>query len=287
MPSELALNDEQVDAFHRAGYVIARGMFDDREAQLLLETARRDAGIAGNAMDLPDGGGGISKITVWNHPGDDIYGMVARSERVVESMTRLLEDEVYHYHSKLMIKEPQVGGAWLWHQDYGYWYQNGCLYPLLTSCFIALDHASRRNGALEVLEGSHALGRLEHAVVGGQLQADPEHVNEAMQRHRRVYVEMAPGDGAFFHCNLLHCSGPNRSPDPRWTLICCYNARRNDPYKPSQHPAYTPLTSVADAMVRAYGLRTSTADQVFMQVDDDLSKERRALRRAVHDARGS
>ena len=37
---------------------------------------------------------------------------------------------MYHYHSKLMLKEPEVGGAWVWHQDYGYWYQNGCLYPL-------------------------------------------------------------------------------------------------------------------------------------------------------------
>ncbi|MGI9334783.1 MAG: phytanoyl-CoA dioxygenase family protein, partial [Gammaproteobacteria bacterium] len=133
----------------------------------------------------------------------------------------------------------------------------------------------------------HALGRLEHAPVGGQLRADLEHVEEAMQRHRRVHVEMAPGDAAFFHCNLLHCSNANRSLNPRWTLICCYNARRNDPYKPSQHPAYTPLASVPDSMVRAYGLRTSTADQVFMQVDDDLSEERSALRRAVHDVRGS
>jgi hypothetical protein len=28
-----------------------------------------------------------------------------------------------------MQKEPRVGGAWEWHQDYGYWYKNGFLYP--------------------------------------------------------------------------------------------------------------------------------------------------------------
>ena len=27
---------------------------------------------------------------------------------------------VCHYHFKLMKKEPKVGGAWEWHQDYGY-----------------------------------------------------------------------------------------------------------------------------------------------------------------------
>ena len=30
-------------------------------------------------------------------------------------------DEIYHYSSKLMMKQPNVGGAFQWHQDYGYW----------------------------------------------------------------------------------------------------------------------------------------------------------------------
>ena len=48
-------------------------------------------------------------------------------------------DEPYHYHSKMSIKEPRVGGAWNWHQDYGYWYLNGCLFPDMASAFIAVD----------------------------------------------------------------------------------------------------------------------------------------------------
>jgi hypothetical protein len=30
----------------------------------------------------------------------------------------------------MILKEPYVGGAWEWHQDYGYWYHTGCLFPL-------------------------------------------------------------------------------------------------------------------------------------------------------------
>ena len=69
--------------------------------------------------------------------------------------SRLLGGEVYHYHPKLIAKEPHVGGAWEWHQDYGYWYNNGCLFPLMASCLIALDPATRENGCLQVLKGSH------------------------------------------------------------------------------------------------------------------------------------
>ena len=42
---------------------------------------------------------------------------------------QVLDDEVYHYHSKMIMKDALVGGAWAWHQDYGYWYQNGVLFP--------------------------------------------------------------------------------------------------------------------------------------------------------------
>ena len=30
----------------------------------------------------------------------------------------------------MILKDAQVGGAWAWHQDYGYWYQNGVLHPV-------------------------------------------------------------------------------------------------------------------------------------------------------------
>ncbi len=36
-------------------------------------------------------------------------------------------------------------------------------------------------------------------------------------------------------------------------MICCYNAARNDPYKESHHPRYTPLSKVDDGMILRVG----------------------------------
>ncbi len=151
-----------------------------------------------------------------------------------------------------MLKEPHVGGAWEWHQDYGYWYHNGCLFPDLASCLIAVDRATRENGCLQVLKGSHLMGRIDHGKTGDQTGADLERVEEAVERHELVYVECEPGDALFFHCNLLHRSDQNRSPNSRWSLICCYNARTNDPYKESRHPRYTPLEKADDGAIREW-----------------------------------
>jgi ectoine hydroxylase-related dioxygenase (phytanoyl-CoA dioxygenase family) len=168
-------------------------------------------------------------------------------------MERLLGGEVYHYHHKMILKEPFSGGAWEWHQDYGYWYENGCLFPDLASCMIAVDRANRANGCLQVLIGSHRLGRISHVLIGDQTGADPERVSAALERLETVYCELEPGDGIFFHCNVLHRSDRNDSESPRWAFICCYNAARNDPYKDSRHPRYSYLEKWPDHRIKEVG----------------------------------
>jgi ectoine hydroxylase len=269
-----AISDEQVRAYHEDGYVLARGMFDREEIALLGRAAREDRALDQHAYGRDDGEGGRTRLSLWNHPGDAIYGMVARCERVVNSAEKLLGGEVYHYHSKMIMKDARVGGAWAWHQDYGYWYQNGVLFPLLTSASIAVDAATRENGCLQVIRGSHHLGRVDHILTGDQAGADMERVEEALKRLDLVYIEMEPGDTLFFHCNLLHRSDQNRSATPRWSMICCYNAARNDPYKESHHPRYTPLVKVPDSAVREAGARRfadSASEVGFLDPVEDRS----------------
>jgi ectoine hydroxylase len=234
------------------GYLFVPKLFDADEMRILLGYAKRDRALIAGATGRKDATGQVTKLTLWNHAGDDLYGMFSRSPRIVNRMEQLLGGEVYHYHTKMMLKEPLVGGAWEWHQDYGYWYHNGCLFPYLASCLIAVDRATRKNGCLQVLKGSHLMGRIEHGKTGDQTGADMEMVAAALERLDLVYVEAEPGDALFFHCNLLHRSDQNRSPDARWSLICCYNAARNNPYKESRHPRYSPLAKVSDAAIKQW-----------------------------------
>jgi len=244
------LTSAQVAGYREDGYLLLPGLFDEEEMRILREVSRRDPALREHAVERDDGEGGKSRITLWNDAGDDLFGLVARCQRMVDTALRLVGEEVYHWHSKMMQKEPFSGGAWIWHQDYGYWYMDTCLYPLLTSCYIAIDPATRENGCLQVLRGSHHMGRIDHVRVGGQVGADPDRVKLAEQRMELVYCEMSPGDALFFHCNLLHRSDANRSPNPRWGLICCYNARRNSPLVQRGHPQYTPLRTVPDSALR-------------------------------------
>jgi ectoine hydroxylase-related dioxygenase (phytanoyl-CoA dioxygenase family) len=179
------------------------------------------------------------------------------------------------------MKDARIGGAWAWHQDYGYWYQNGVLLPLLTSVSIAVDPATRENGCLQVVPGSHLCGRIDHVLTGEQAGADRERVEQVLQRMPLVYCEMEPGDALFFHCNLLHRSDQNTSDRPRWSMICCYNAARNDPYKESHHPRYTPLQVVPDGAIKEVGVRRfadDRSDVAWLEDSADHSARRLARR---------
>lgn len=246
MNSPRRFTPQQVSDFHRDGFVIVPQLLAPEELRLLRDIARRDHQFQQEVASRGDGEGGAIRLKVENEVTSDIYGAVVRLKRIVEPIEQVLEDEVYHYHHKMILKEAYTGGAWAWHQDYGYWYNNGCLSPDLASCMIAIDPATRENGCLQVVRGSHRLGRMNHGPVGDQTGADPERVQAALERLELVYCEMEAGSAVFFHSNLLHRSDQNKSPNPRWAFICCYNTRGNDPYKESRHPRYTPLTKLDD-----------------------------------------
>ncbi|MGI9430304.1 MAG: phytanoyl-CoA dioxygenase family protein, partial [Bythopirellula sp.] len=235
-------------------------LFDLEEMAGLLASAKASKALHQESKVRKDAAGGETRLVVRNDLDDDsIYAAVVRSKRVVDLMEQLLADEVYHYHHKMMMKEPRGGGAWEWHQDYGYWYNFGCLYPDMASCFIAVDRASRENGCLQVLRGSHKIGRIDHGKSGEQVGADLERVAAAREQHELVYCEMNPGDALFFHSNLLHRSDQNLSDQPRWSLICCYNTRHNDPIvRDPKHPNYSPLERWPDERVREILRRTGS-----------------------------
>ena len=245
----MVLTNDQKREFSENGYILIRNLFSEEEISALSSAARNDHEMDKASALRDDGKGNAVKLSLWNHPGNGIYGMFARCKKLVSKVEELLGGEVYHYHSKMVLKDARVGGAWAWHQDYGYWYQNGLLFPDLISVMISVDKATVENGCLQVIRGSHKMGRVNHVLTGDQAGADMERVNEVLKVREKVYCEMEPGDALFFHANLLHASDQNNSQNPRWALICCYNKATNNPFKESHHPSYTKLNVVDDDMI--------------------------------------
>jgi ectoine hydroxylase-related dioxygenase (phytanoyl-CoA dioxygenase family) len=243
------ITKQEIADYQRDGYIIVRNFLDKDEITKLTKVAFEDTTIRKHAIDLNDTTGKKTKLTSWYIPGNDVFGQLTKSRRIVQTVDTLLDKngDVCHFHSKLMQKEPRVGGAWEWHQDYGYWYKNEFLFPdQMISVMIAITNANKENGCLQVIKGSHKMGRLEHGFSGEQVGASQHYVDLALKTMALEYVEINAGDALFFHSNLLHRSEANLSDKPRWSLISCYNRSGNIPYNESSKSSTMPIEVVAD-----------------------------------------
>ena len=246
------LTPEQLADYDRDGYLVIRDFCSPAEISKLYASALQDEAMRKNALDLNDQSGKVTRLSLWFTPGNDVFGYFTRGRKLVDTVWQLLDSDadVCHFHSKLMQKEPKVGGAWEWHQDYGYWYKNQFMYPdQLISVMLALTPANKENGCLQVIRGSHKLGRVNHGFAGEQVGADPVMVGNALKTMELVYCELGAGDILFFHSNLLHRSEANLSDQPRWSLISCYNSASNLAYNETSTSWKIPVATVPDEAV--------------------------------------
>lgn len=268
----IELSDKEIELYHTDGYLIRKNLFSQAETDLLLSLAS-DHSVTDKAFDLTDQDGHKTKLTLWFTPGDDSFGLMSRSKRLVNAVESLLgaKGTVCHFHSKVMQKEPKVGGAWEWHQDYGYWYKNGFLYPeAMISVMVALTESTVENGCLQVLRGTHKMQRFEHKFIGEQQGADPDFVAEAEKISELVYVTLQPGDVLFFHSNILHRSDANLSDKPRWSVISAYNLSYNIPFREKHLSCIEPISIVDDELLLQSGKKT-IAETDFLEKENEIT----------------
>jgi phytanoyl-CoA hydroxylase len=261
-----------INDYHRDGYIIVRNLLSAEETSKLNEIATGDDTMRKHAFDLNDQAGKKTKLSLWYTPGNDTYGLLTKSKRIVDSVNQLMDGTtpVCHFHSKLMQKEPRVGGAWEWHQDYGYWYKNEFLFPdQMMSVMIAITEANKENGCLQVIKGSHKMGRIEHGFSGEQVGASQHYVDLALKTMEHVYVELKPGDALFFHSNLLHRSEANLSENSRWSLISCYNRTGNIPYNEPSGSSTVPLEVVPDEAMLQWDTKELQESNNFLEKEKD------------------
>jgi ectoine hydroxylase-related dioxygenase (phytanoyl-CoA dioxygenase family) len=173
-----------------------------------------------------------------------------------------------------MQKEPKVGGAWEWHQDYGYWYKNQFMFPdQLISIMVALTEANKENGCLQVIKGSPKLGRVNHGFAGEQVGADAVMVENALKTMELIYCELEPGDALIFHSNLLHRSEANLSDNPRWSIISCYCSQSNIAYNETSTSWKVAVDVVPDEAILSWEADSLSNADFLKKENDPALKE--------------
>jgi phytanoyl-CoA hydroxylase len=113
--STFQLITQQIKEYNEKGYLIVRNFLSTPEVEKLYNIAIEDDAMRKHSFDLNDQTGKKTKLALWYKPGNDAYGLLTKSKRMIDSVHQLLDGNtpVCHFHSKLMQKEPKVGGAWI------------------------------------------------------------------------------------------------------------------------------------------------------------------------------
>ena len=164
------LTAEQIARYHRDGFVIVRGLFDYEEIEPIQKACDEDPDIQGTQTVVDVGEGKSFKVASLSELDDSLLGGIPRIARIIDAAEALLGRECYHWHSKLVRKQPNDGPVRI-HQDYATWYEDGCLFPYLLTCSIAIDRNDRENGCLQVVPGSHLMARFHRVRLGVQYVA--------------------------------------------------------------------------------------------------------------------
>jgi len=278
------LDKGQLEAYRRDGVITIRKLFDSDELEPLRQAYREDPTVNGSIYGMVDAADRPHPICIWSECGVDIIGMIPRMARMVETTEELLGEPCYHWHSKITVKPPYCQANVDWHQDFASWYDDGVLLPRMLTVALAVEPVNQANGCMQLIPGSHKLGRLDHRPIDGRSDAFYIRVEKAKKMFGLYQCELNIGDAVFFHCNILHGSGSNETDTSRLMIFSSYNGVSNEPIPgaegvneegafmniPPEERKFRPLEKLSDDVLKHSRYKSAFSHTVFKAPDTDL-----------------
>lgn len=226
------ISEDDIRFYKDNGYLVAKDLFSREQVDQALRAIDEvlDPRRAEKAYEMePRDTQTVRRI--WSptkkHP---TFWQMAKDDRLLDAIQGLIGENVLFHYSKLNMKGPKVGSVVEWHQDFSYYPHTNS--DLLTA-LIFFDDATKENGCLRVIPGSHKKGLASHDV-GGYFRGKVSNIDES----QAVSVEVPAGGVLFLHCLTLHASARNESDQPRRTFLPAYRAADAFPIYFGPHAAH-------------------------------------------------
>ncbi|HEX8551210.1 MAG TPA: phytanoyl-CoA dioxygenase family protein [Abditibacteriaceae bacterium] len=126
------------------------------------------------------------------------------------------EMSIAAFRAMFMNKPARAGTLLPWHQDRWNYLDRD---PLIT-VWTALDPATKANGCVQVIPGSHHFGLLNPEHLSGYVSE--ENIAKYAPDDKAEYLELKAGEAVLLHNWLLHRSDTNSSDIARRAFSVCY-----------------------------------------------------------------
>ncbi len=247
------LSGEQIEFFHREGYLVVENVFDTSELTPLrkelatgIDQKISELVAEGILENTYDGDSFETRLAKIYHDNEDIgrqimyhleglggggyhgcemFNLIQHPNmlKLAESILgpELVSSAIYRLRTKIPGDIMKVVP---WHQDSGY-FSSHCDSHLILTCWIPLVDVSRENGCLEVIPRSHRSGIVDHYECGdrpGYLLIKDEDLPETGES--TIAAEIKAGSVLLLTNLTAHCSLPNLTDGIRWSVDLRYQS---------------------------------------------------------------
>ena len=219
------LTAEQIASFRRDGFLAIEAITSARELarlggvydRLFAEGAGREEG---NQFDLAGADQEGVRASLPQILSPSKYAPELKESQYWANALaigrQLLGPEAQIDFDHAILKPAGHGAPTPWHQDEAYW-DPGLVYESL-SVWMPLQEASRENGCMQFVPGSHRLEVVPHHPIGHDPRVHGLEVDEA-DTSTAVACPLPAGGATMHHCRTLHYASGNRSAGDRRAYI--------------------------------------------------------------------
>jgi phytanoyl-CoA hydroxylase len=246
--SVAVLSEEQIERFHRDGYLKFRRVLDDGTVERLRGDLDRVIGEELSdhppADRPPEFAYGHDRkdrrlerraihqfVNLWKV--SPVYREVIRNAEITGAIRELMDgSHVRLWHDQIISKPPGDNDHFHCHHDFYFWPLDR---PRMITCWLALDRATVDNGCMHVFPGSHRDPRFQPP--GCDLSADihlapapggpgePGSLYDEIRTwglDRAKPVELEAGECMFHHCLNYHFTPANVTDRQRRAFVMIY-----------------------------------------------------------------
>jgi len=227
--------DKQLEQFREQGYYIARNLLSTEQTEAIRAGLMRkgedsaasdsygdDPILEGVAHDAPDETPLHERFRKLNDLDQvpELWDHWYAGESVLKHLRGFLGDEILNKYASAFLKPARIGGPTPWHQDIAIW---GDRNEGAINAWLAIDPATKANGCLQVVPGSHTGPVIEHITYEDSVHC--ELPRELVADVEVDHIELQPGDALIWDAKLWHYSPPNTSDQGRigvgavWTSL--------------------------------------------------------------------
>jgi len=226
----LTIPEQQRDQFHEEGYVILEGIIPPDMLAMLREECSYFLGYMDAQLDAAG-----KTVAGGTHRGKRyfIYNRYSLSSRLWQFLFSPLMAEVaqaalgpnaYLFHEQWVIKGPEQGMKFVWHQDSGYVKNSdpNTRHKPFVTCWCTLDDVNEANGTVYLLP--HSRGGTRHTIIDHTSEAGTGDLVGYTGDDPGIPIIAPAGSVVAFTSFNLHRSGANTTPQMRRVYLPQYSS---------------------------------------------------------------